>query len=97
MGIGYTPEKIIKDFERKLRYEFPDLQDINLNKENKIITIDLWPYSNIGMNRLDKAVKKVIRTHFKGILKYVETGTWDEYDIDEDLWTEEDIIVKILV
>ena len=95
LGIG-SKEKIIKDFENKLRDEFPDLQDFEWHKKENFIELSLDYYSETGMNNLDYAVKKVIRNYFKPVLKYVGENLRDKLGM-EDYWHEESIFVKIMI
>lgn len=102
MGIGYTPEKIVKDFRKRMHEEFSDFQDSDeynfyFDEEFNYMKISLWPYSDAGMNNLDAAVKKIIRKYFKRKLVYINEMNWEKENMPEELYDEENIFIKIKI
>ena len=97
LNIGLTPKKIFKDFEIKLIEEFPDLQDIRLDEDNNCIVMSMDEYTELGMNALDDAIKKIIRKYFKKILVKLDESNWNKYGMSDEDYSEEDIFIKIII
>ena len=89
LNIGLTPKKIFKDFEIKLIEEFPDLQDIRLDEDNNCIVMSMDEYTELGMNALDDAIKK--------ILVKLDESNWNKYGMSDEDYSEEDIFIKIII
>lgn len=89
---------LIEDFHQKVKKAFPDLSSMTVHHEEKCISFDLWPYTEIGMNALEDVIVKVIKKHFNDRLRRMgEEEYWDLYEDKEIPFSyDEDIIVKIL-
>jgi len=106
MGIGreFYSKEIYDQFIKDLKIAFPDLQTTFLKEdpvEGYYIELPLDPYSEEGMNLLDRITRKVIREKYKGKLVFVTENFLEKYYKGEfpdesPFYGEEDLMIKIL-
>ena len=90
----------VEEFREKLIQLFPDLESFEYHPEGNYIEIDMWPYSEEGMNELDDAVRELIKTDFgaAGWDVIDDNYLYDLGDYDEDefaFYHEESIFIKL--
>lgn len=106
MGLGRSVycKELYNSFIKDLRKAFPDLSTTFL-KEDEIegfyIELPLDPYTEEGMNLLDRITRKVIREKYKDKLVFVTENFLEKYYKGEfpdesPFYGEEDLMIKIL-
>jgi len=109
MDIGRKPmaKELFQEFKHSLKNEFQDLYmpGIHLHfdplPEGEYISIDLDPYSNQGMDYLQKVIENLIHTPFHKRLvfvddEYLEKLYGEEWPEESPFYDEECIYIKIL-